>query len=301
MTAAWRRRALIVVLLAVAILFQGCASPKQPSFSGQRAYRDVKAQMEIGPRPVGSEGDLRTAQYIVSQLKAAGWEDVQMLTFTFRGTPIRNVLAKSGGDGPPILLGAHFDSRPYADRDPDPTKRHDPMPGANDGASGVAVLLELARSLDRNSLHSPVWLAFFDGEDKGEIDGWPWSVGASHMAETLPARPKEVIVVDMVGDRDQQIYWERNSSPEIQKELWKIASDLGYGEHFIPRYRWGMIDDHTPFLRQGIPAVDIIDFDYPYWHTTADTADKVSPESLKRVGRVLETYLEGSPGASSSN
>ncbi len=287
------KQRLAAAFLTVLLLLQGCRAPAgNPTFSGERAYQDVKAQMEIGPRPVGSEGNLRTVEYIVSQLQSAGWHDVQTVTFTYRHTPIRNVVAKSGGDGPPILLGAHFDSRPYADRDPDPAKRHDPMPGANDGASGVAVLLELARTLDKDSLWAPVWLAFFDGEDKGEIDDWPWSVGAAHLAKTISPRPREVIVVDMVGDRDQQIYWERNSSPDIQKKLWKIAADLGYGEHFIPKYRWSMMDDHTPFLRLGIPAVDIIDFDYPYWHTTMDTADKVSPGSLERVGRVLEKYLE---------
>jgi len=101
-----------------------------------------------------------------------------------------------------------------------------------------------------------------------------------------------VIIADMVGDKDQQIYKEHNSDPMLQDRLWAIAADLGY-ETFIPEVKWAMFDNHTPFLQRGIPAVDIIDFDYPFWHTRQDTLDKVSGESLERVGRVLEVFVEG--------
>ena len=104
--------------------------------------------------------------------------------------------------------------------------------------------------------------------------------------------PEFLILVDMIGDADQQIYMERNSSPELTRKLWTLAADLDYSDFFIPEYKWQMTDDHTPFLAEGIEAVDIIDFDYPFWHTVQDTADKVAPESLERVGRVLETFLE---------
>jgi glutaminyl-peptide cyclotransferase len=186
-------------------------------------------------------------------------------------------------------LGAHYDTRRSADEE-DPSI---PVLGANDGASGVAVLLELARVLDRDRLSGQVWLAFFDAEDNGRLDGWEWCVGSSYMATHLEVVPEAVIVVDMVGDTDQQLYLEGNSDPVLQRRLWEIAATLGYTDTFISEYRWTMYDDHVPFARQGIPAVDIIDFDYPYWHTTQDTPDKVSPESLERVGRVLETFLEG--------
>ena len=96
----------------------------------------------------------------------------------------------------------------------------------------------------------------------------------------------------MIGDADQQIYMERNSSPGLTRELWTLAAELGYDDVFIPEYKWAMTDDHTPFLAEGIQVVDIIDFDYPFWHTTQDTPDKVAPESLERVGRVLEAFLE---------
>jgi Zn-dependent M28 family amino/carboxypeptidase len=112
------------------------------------------------------------------------------------------------------------------------------------------------------------------------------------MAQNLTAQPKAVIIVDMVGDADQQIFKERNSTPALQDKLWAIAANLGYEKFFIPELKWAMTDDHTPFLQRGIPAVDIIDFDYFHWHTTQDTADKVAPIALERVGRVVKTFLE---------
>ena len=114
------------------------------------------------------------------------------------------------------------------------------------------------------------------------------------MAQNLPAgaRPEVAVVVDMIGDANQQIYLERNSNEKYQQQLWQIAAKLGYQAAFIAQPKWTMVDDHIPFKDAGIPAVDIIDFDYPYWHTTQDTADKLSADSLERVGRVLEYWLE---------
>jgi Zn-dependent M28 family amino/carboxypeptidase len=170
----------------------------------------------------------------------------------------------------------------------------EPVPGAVDGASGVAVLLELARTLDLNNIDREIWLAFFDVEDNGGdgIPGFDWIVGSTHMAGTLEIVPEAMVLVDMIGDADQQLYYEGNSDPELQGHLWDIAAELGFGDFFIPQIRYTMIDDHLPFARLGIPAVDIIDFDYPYWHTVEDTADKASPDSLLRVGRTIEVWLE---------
>ena len=190
---------------------------------------------------------------------------------------------------PQIILGAHYDTRMFADNDPDPAKRLDPVPGANDGASGVAVLLELARVLPKDSV--PVWLVFFDAEDNGRIEGWDWILGSQAFVDEMDFRPQAVVVVDMIGDADQNIYIERNSNPVLVKEIWDVASGLGYEQSFIPEAKYSMFDDHTPFLQAGIPAVDIIDFDYPYWHTTEDTADKVSAESLEVVGSTLQEWV----------
>jgi Zn-dependent M28 family amino/carboxypeptidase len=194
------------------------------------------------------------------------------------------------GKGPIIILGAHYDTRRWADQDP--AHPRDPVPGANDGASGVAVLLELARVINLGKVHHEIWLAFFDAEDNGDIEGWDWIVGSTYMASSLSVKPQAMILLDMIGDTDQKIYFDGNSDPALSQKVWGIAAQLGYGEHFIPQVKYTMIDDHIPFAERGIPSIDIIDFDYPYWHTVADTADKVSSDSLERVGRTLQVFLE---------
>lgn len=273
------------------LVLVGCRGPQKESltFDGEMAYGHVEVQCDLGPRPTGSPANRAVGDYIISVLESGGWA-VETQEFTYRDTPVRNIVGRVG-EGPVVILGAHYDTRRRADQE-DPTQ---PVLGANDGASGVAVLLELARVLDRDRLDRQVWLAFFDAEDNGRIDGWEWCVGSSYMANHLEVLPEAVVVVDMVGDADQQFYFEGNSDPALQQELWEIAASLGYTDTFRPEYRWTVYDDHVPFAQRGIPAVDIIDFDYPYWHTTQDTPDKVSPASLERVGRVLEVWLEGAP------
>jgi len=257
-------------------------------FDGQRAYQYALDQCAIGPRPPGSEAGLVTGDYIITTLEEWGWE-VETQEFEYEGVALRNIIGKLG-QGPVVILGAHYDTRPVADQDGDHSM--EPIIGGNDGASGVAVLLELAAVLSEDRLTNEVWLAFFDAEDSGRLQGWPWCVGSSYMAGQLTVEPAYVIVVDMVGDREQELYYEGNSDVNLREKLWAIAAELGY-EQFIPEVRHTMIDDHLPFARMGIPAVDIIDFDYPCWHTIEDTCDKVSPESLERVGRVVEEYLTG--------
>lgn len=280
--------------LGYGLLPQPTPTPEPRVFDGERAYAHVLAQTELGPRPTGSAAAAATRQYIMTQLTAQGWTVITQ-TFTYRGTEVTNVIGQAG-QGPIALVGAHYDTRRRADADPDPARRQEPVLGANDGASGVAVLLELAYALDLDRLRHQVWLVFFDAEDNGRLDGWEWAVGSTYMARRGGSEthlwPEFLILVDMVGDAEQQLYMERNSSPQLTRTLWTLAADLGYGHFFIPEYKWALTDDHTPFLAQGIEAVDIIDFDYPFWHTTQDTPDKVAPESLERVGRVLETFLE---------
>jgi hypothetical protein len=260
-------------------------------FSGSSAMSFVRDQLAFGPRSTGSEGGRKTADYIVRRLREFGW-NAEIQEFTYRGVVGRNIIAKAGA-GPVALIGAHYDTRRRADRDSDPKRQEQPVLGANDGASGVAVLLELARTLDTAKLSNEVWLAFFDAEDNGGLDGWEFIVGSEHMAAHLTTAPEMVVIVDMIGDTDQNIHKERNSTPELQDRIWAIAASLGYGDQFIPEYKWSMTDDHTPFLRRGYTAVDIIDFDYPAWHTAQDTIDKVSSTSLERVGKVLQVLLEG--------
>lgn len=277
----------VLGLLALALALASCrAAPRL--FDGRKAYQHVLAQCALGPRPVGSPEDLKTAEYIEDQLHQVGWT-TQRQEFTFRGVSGQNVIA-ARGRGPLVILGAHYDTRSVADRDPEDTTQ--PVPGANDGASGVAVLLELARTLDVDKAGVEVWLAFFDAEDQGNLNDWPFSVGATYMAQHLTTQPKAVVVVDMIGDSDQQIFWESNSDETLLRKLWAAAAEQGYEDQFVPQYRYGLMDDHIPFRQAGLAAVDIIDFDYPYWHTAQDTPDKVSPDSLERVGRTLVKWLE---------
>lgn len=262
------------------------------SFDGSRAYQDVITQVEMGPRTPGSEGHLKIRAWIKDQLEIAGWT-VDIQETQRMGQPIFNVVAKRSPDQPAYILGAHYDTRFFADHDPDPNLQSDPVPGANDGASGVAVLLELARTLPEGS--TPVWLVFFDAEDNGRIEGWDWILGSRSFAESLAAKPQGVVIVDMIGDADLNIYLEKNSDESLRAEIWSVADRLGYGQQFINKEKYSMLDDHTPFLEAGIPAVDLIDFDYPYWHTTQDTPDKVSADSLHAVGHTLWTWIVEKP------
>jgi len=280
-------RSRLALLLLVLVLLASCGGGSL-TFSGEEAYRQAAAQTAFGPRPTGSEAGWATGDYILERLSELGWTTETQIT-EFRGVKLRNIVGRAGS-GPVIIVGAHYDTRPHADLDAaNPDQQ---ILGANDGASGAAVLLELARALDRQALENEVWLTFFDAEDRGNLDGWPFSVGASYMAENLAVTPQAVIVLDMVGDLDQQFYLERNSDPGLLADLWDVAADLGYQDQFVRQIKWSIIDDHTPFAALGLPAVDVIDFDYPAWHTSGDTLDQVSAESLERIGRVVEVYLE---------
>jgi len=257
-------------------------------FDGQRALSDVETQVAFGPRTQGSDAHAKVQDWLHKELSTAGW-DSRIQSAEKLGHPIRNVVAFRGDAPPKIIIGAHYDSRMVADHDPDPLKIMEPVPGANDGASGVAVLLELARVLPDNTV--PVWLVFFDAEDNGRIQGWDWIMGSRAFVDDLEHHPDSVVIVDMIGDANQNINIERNSNQALVEEIWGIAGELGYAERIIPIAKHSMLDDHTPFLEAGIPAVDMIDFDYPYWHTTDDTLDKVSAESLEAVGLTLQEWI----------
>lgn len=262
-------------------------------FDGDRAFEHIKYQVSLGPRTPESQAHAEVVKWIEAELKKAGWNTTQQ-DFTSLEHPLVNIIGRrdveNGSDVPWIILGAHYDSRLMADRDPKSELRSHAVPGANDGASGVAVLLELARVLPKD-LPINVWLVFFDGEDNGNIPGWDWILGSRGFVERLEGKPDAAIIVDMIGDSDLNIYYEKNSDPELSKEIWAIADDLAYSGQFIPLENHRILDDHIPFLEAGIKAVDIIDFNYPYWHTTEDTLEKVSPVSLRIVGETLRQWL----------
>lgn len=262
--------------------------PKQ--FDGQKAWEDVVFQVNLGARIPGSEAHARVVEWMTAELESANWQ-VEIQEVEFSGKKIKNVIARRGRGSPWYILGAHYDSRLVADRDAEPSKQGQPVPGANDGASGVAVLLELARVLP-GDLAGQLWIVLFDLEDNGNLPGYEWIMGSQAFVAHLPGKPDGAVIIDMIGDADQQIYLEGNSDPKLAAQIWEVAERQGYADRFIPELKHTIIDDHLPFIRAGIPAVDLIDFDYPYWHTTQDTADKVSPESLKAVGDTLITWLK---------
>ena len=286
---------LTTIILLVAVIYPaGCTIINQeeksiPVFNGERAYKDIEYQVSFDSRIPGTPGQEQFLKWLNEELAKYDWE-VKLQTHEIKGKTITNVVASRGEDGQYILLGAHYDTRIYADLDPDPEMRSLPVPGANDGGSGVAVLLEMARILP-DELPVPVQLVFFDAEDNGGIGDWDWILGSRAFVQQLEIPPKAAIIVDMVGDADLKIYKEHNSDVDLMEQIWEQARLLGYDEVFLPEYKFSVLDDHTPFLEAGIPAVDIIDLDYPYWHTTADTADKVSVESLQIVGDTLLAWI----------
>ncbi len=258
-------------------------------FNGERAYRDVLRQTTLGPRLPGSEAHAQTRLWIREELEGAGWQ-VEEQVFDAMGHRGYNIIASRGAAPASILFGAHYDSRIYADHDPDIHKRKQAVLGANDGASGVAVLLELARTIPAEN--ESIWLVFFDLEDNGNLPTWDWILGSRAFVDGYTLEPEAVVILDMIGDSDLNIYLERNSDPEIRAEIWTQAEALGYGDYFVNTEKFSILDDHTPFLEAGYPAVDVIDFDYPYWHTSEDTADKVSAESLGIVGETMLAWLK---------
>jgi glutaminyl-peptide cyclotransferase len=280
------------ILIALGVLgwFAWAQTHPQPAprFDGERALKDVAAQVAFGPRTPASEAHAKTITYIQGELAAAGWQS-SVETAQFGGQTALNILATRSAKMPVLLLGAHYDSRLYADNDPDPANHTTPVPGANDGASGVAVLLELARTLPAGS--TPTALLFIDIEDNGRIPGWDWILGSRAFAANLPIQPKAAVIVDMIGDADLNIYMEQNSDKVLTRQIWKTANTLGYKSAFIPSYKYRVEDDHIPFIEKGIRSVDIIDLDYSYWHTTQDTTAKVSSASLQKVGDTLLAWI----------
>lgn len=289
-----------VVLLAA--LGCGAGAAAQGEFDGEAAFGYVETQLAFGPRVPNSEGHRSTGDWIMAQLQARA-DSVEVQEFSHMTVDgellqLRNFIGRFRPDLPDrILYVAHWDTRPRADRSANLGQQRMPVPGANDGASGVAVLLGVADALVRTPPTIGVDLLFVDGEDYGEFPGADVLIGSRHYAGTLDrsALPLFAVVWDMVGDRDLQIYQEGNSvagAPEVVDRVWARARELGYGSVFRDRVGYTMTDDHVPLLEAGVRAIDVIDFDdVPWWHTTEDTIDKVSAESLKIVGDVAVALL----------
>ena len=268
------------------------------AFDGRRAYGWLKRQCEFGPRTPGTAAHDSCFAFLVTELRRQA-PVVETDTFHYYSAALKkdltlfNAVARFQPQFTPrVLIAAHWDTRPWADKDPIPAKRHLPVLGANDGASGVAVLLELARLLKKANLTVGVDLAIFDGEDLGtQEDPNGWFRGSNRYVEWKVDEkpPIFVIVIDMVGEKDLTLHWEghsRRMAPNIVDLVWEEARSLGV-RSFRSDVKHTIFDDHVPFLNAEIPAIVVIDFDYPEWHTTRDYPDKCSPESLEGVGKVL--------------
>ncbi|MBN2281436.1 MAG: M28 family peptidase [Candidatus Marinimicrobia bacterium] len=295
-----------VIILWLSVMMISCHSAAK--FDGEKAMAYLVEQCEIGPRHPGSTGHEKAKNYYIEFLK--NYTDNILLQEFDQEIPrdsvtfhLTNIIAGFGVEkGNALLVGAHWDTRPRAEFDPDPARRHLPILGANDGASGIAVLMHLAEILAQKEPERAVYLVFFDGEDYGYHDSNEFfCMGSKYFAANLPVKDiTEAIIVDMIGDQYLEIPIERGSyrsHKNLVDRLWKIAKDRGY-DGFQKQMGSEIYDDHVPLIEAGIPSVDLIDFTYPhsytnYWHTHADTPDKCSAESLEQVGQVVLDFILG--------
>jgi glutaminyl-peptide cyclotransferase len=274
-----------------------------PAFNGKNAYDYLLKQTSFGPRNPNSIGHQQCLQFLESELKKSA-DKVILQNFTQQGynetIHLTNVFAQFKPElTQRVLLLAHWDTRPRAEEDAEPKKRNLPIIGANDGASGVAVLLELAKIFKNNPLPIGVDILLTDGEDYGFSgqDGNTdlYFLGARYFAKTKSQSytPEYGILLDMIGDRDLQIPLEQNSlrfAPQLMDIVWTTAEEVAV-TNFIRVPGESISDDHLALNEVGIPTIDLIDFQYPYWHTHQDTPDKCSPESLEAVGKVLSAVI----------
>ena len=271
----------------------------RPPFDSRRAFADAEKMVAIGPRPAGTEAAVLTQNYIISQLESAGLV-VRQDAFT-AATPagelsMKNIIGVLEGERPGVMIiGAHFDTK----RIPGAT-----FLGANDGAAGSAVILELARTIAAGEKPAyTIWFVLFDGEEAVE----EWSeqdgiYGSRHLVSTLRAQGllsnvRAMILLDLIGDKDLTVQKESSSYGRYRELFWASARELGYGDYFLPEYVT-VTDDHSPFAEAGIRSVNLIDFMYgsrqvpgKYWHTPGDTLENISAKSFQIVGEVVLATL----------
>lgn len=300
----------LLALAVAAALTAGCEPDEpppaavirveRPDFDGARAYALVERQVEFGPRVPGTEGHAAQLEWMVDTLSALA-PSVSVDTFSHEPSggrsriPLYNVLARFQPDEERrLLLLAHWDTRPRSDAAGTPEERDRPVPGANDGASGTAVLLELARLFSLQPPPLGVDLLFVDGEDYGPTTD-DMFLGARRFASDLPEPlPVYGVLLDMVGDADPLFPIEGNSAkyaPQVAQRVWGVAERLGYGRYFPRRVGQSLGDDHVPLNEAGLRTIDVIDFEYgpgnALWHTPDDTPENVSATTLDMVGEVV--------------
>lgn len=272
-------------------------------FDGAAALANVRTQVEFGARVPGTAAHRAAGDWLVSELsRRADTVIVQRWTHTTadgKQLPMRNILARfRPRESRRVLYLAHWDSRPTADRESDPARASEPVPGANDGASGVAILLGVAAALEKSPAAVGVDLLLVDGEDWGSFDtNTDVLIGSTWFAEHLPDSgyaPLMGVLWDMVGDSApvfEQEGYSVQSAPEVVQRVWTTAQRLGHEAVFTNRQGLAITDDHVPLQRKGLRVIDVIDLDYAWHHTVGDTADKVSQRTLQLVGDVAMALL----------
>lgn len=309
---------ILLKLLLITLLLPACSgSAKQTAqqgtdnaplrladFSADSAYALVKQQLDFGPRIPGTTSHRKCADYLTQRLAALNPDTIITQSTPL---PLRNILAQFNSSAPTrILLAAHYDTRPWADNDPDPARRNLPVPGANDGASGVAVLLEVARLISQQTPHVAVDILLLDAEDSGhDNDELSWARGAQHFAQNLPYTsstiPSYAILLDMVADHNarfgRELYSEHYARP-LNDHIQSIASLSGFQNHFTNQPTSAITDDHIFLNQAGIPTADIIDCSnaatnqFPAsWHTTTDDITNISPLTLHAVGQTITNII----------
>ena len=281
----------------------GTSVTTPPEFDGAAAIGYVRAQLEFGPRVPGTPAHRAAGDWLVAELqKRADTVYVQTWTHTTadgKRLPMRNIIARFAPAAERrVLYVAHWDSRPNADKAEDRALRTSPVPGANDGASGVAILLGVADVLKARPAGVGVDLVLVDGEDWGNFDtNTDVLIGSKYFAERLPSAgyaPVFGVVFDMVGDAFPTFLYESHSmvaAPEVVQRVWSTARRLGYETAFQPREYGPITDDHLPLIEKGLRVINVIDLDYPWHHTPEDTLDKVSQRTLQIVGDVAVALL----------
>lgn len=282
------------------------------TFDADSCFAKLKAQVDFGPRVPGSEAHKNTARFIQDELAKYGantiLQNTSAVTAQGKTIPVYNILGQYNPDCKKrILLLAHWDTRPWADEESNEELHSKPIDGANDGASGVAVLLELARLMNvKSPENTGVDLLFVDAEDSGDSgDDKSWCLGTQLWVKNMPYtsenKPQYAILLDMVGGRNAKFhreYFSDKYARSIVNKVWSIASVSGYGSRFVNEAGGGITDDHLVINEVGIPAIDIIENNNaqtgsfnPTWHTLEDNIKNIDKSTLKAVGQVMSNYI----------
>ena len=283
---------LVCFTTLILLILSQFSTMRKTSFDAQNAFLYLAQLQSNGPRVPGSSSHDLAVDLISSTLYKNGWQ-VEVQAGEINGHSYRNIIGTSDNHPAELILGSHYDSRIFADHDPNPDWHNYQVHGANDGGSSTAVLLELSRVLPADSA-SGTTLVFFDIEDQGRIEGWDWIMGSREFVKRNPEKPRMMVLLDMVGGHDQTIQPPTNSDNEIYQQIQETARKFGYGGHFLDASKGAILDDHVPFLEAGVPSVDLIDIIDPNWHTVLDDLENVNINSLQRIGDTLTGWINAS-------